>query len=65
MSVTYTNEGIRMCLYKLQVHCTFDLTKGEHSCAIDEVFARCSLSLYSTRCLFTTLMKAIRCICTH
>ena len=38
MSVTYTNEGIRMCLYKLQVQCTFDVTKGEHSCEIDEVF---------------------------
>ena len=55
MSVTYTNEGITMCLYKLQVHCTFDATKGEHSCAIDEVFARCSLSLYSTRCLLRHL----------
>ena len=42
MSVTYTNEGITMCLYKLQVHCTFDVTKVEHSCVIDEVFARCS-----------------------
>ena len=54
-----------MCLYKLQVHCTFDVTKVEISCVIDEVFARCSLSLYSTRCLLLTLMKAIRCICTH
>ena len=65
MSVTYTYEGITMCLYKLQVHYTFDVTKVEHSCVIDEVFARCSLSLYSTRCLLLTLMKAIRCICTH
>ena len=55
MSVTYTNEGITMCLYKLQVHYTFDVTKGEHSCAIDEVFARCSLSLYSTKCLLLHL----------
>ena len=65
MSVTYTYESNTMCLYKLQVHCTFDVTKVEHSCVIDEVFARCSLSLYSTRCLLLTLMKAIRCICTH
>ena len=65
MSVTYTYEGITMCLYKLQVHCTFDVTKVEHSCVIDEVFARCSLPLYSTGCLLITLMKAIRCICAH
>ena len=65
MSVTYTYEGITMCLYKLQVHCTFDVTKGEHSCVIDKVFLRCSLSLYSTRCRLLTLMKAIRCVCTH
>ena len=26
-----------MCLYKLQVQCTFDVTKVEHSCVIDEV----------------------------
>ena len=65
MSVNYTYEGITMCLYKLQVHCTFDVTKVEHSCVIDKVFARCSLSLYSTRCLLLTLMKAIRCVCTH
>ena len=65
MSVTYTYEGITMCLYKLQVHCTFDVTKVEHSCVIDEVFARCSLSLYCTRCRLLTLMKAIRCICTN
>ena len=65
MSVTYTYEGITMCLYKLHVHCTFDVTKVEHSCVIDKVFARCSLSLYSTRCLLLTLMKAIRCVCTH
>ena len=38
MSVPYTYEGIKMCLYKLQVHCTFDVTKVEHSCVIDEVF---------------------------
>ena len=63
MSVTYTYEVITMCLYKLQVHCTFDVTKVEHSCVIDEVFARCSLSLYSTGCLLITPMKAIRCIC--
>ena len=46
MSINYTYESITMCLYKLQVHCTFDVTKVEHSCVIDEVFARCSL--YST-----------------
>ena len=63
MSINYTYEGITMCLYKLQVHCTIDVTKVEHSCVIDEVFARCSLSLYSTRCRYLTLMKAIRCIC--
>ena len=65
MSVTYTYEGNTMCLYKLQVHCTFDVTKVEHNCVIDEVFARCSLSVYSTRCRLLTLMKAIRCICRH
>ena len=65
MSVTYTNEGITMCLYKLQVHCTFDVTKVEHSCVIDDVFARCSLSLYSNGCLLITLMKALRCVCTN
>ena len=37
MSVPYTYEGITMCLYKLQVHCTFDVTKVEHSCVIGEV----------------------------
>ena len=63
MSFTYYYEVITMCLYKLQAHCTFDVTKVEHSCVIDEVFARCSLSLYSTGCLLITLMKAIRCIC--
>ena len=62
MSINYTYEGITMCLYKLQVHCTFDVTKVEISCVIDEVFARCSLSLYSTRCRLLTLMKPIRCI---
>ena len=65
MSINYTYEGITMCLYKLQVHCTFDVTKVEHSCVIDEVFVRCSVSLYSTRCRLITLMKAIRCICAH
>ena len=65
MSINYTYEGITMCLYKLQVHCTIDVTKVEHSCVIDEVFARCSLSLHSARCLLFTLMKAIRCICTN
>ena len=38
MSINYTYEAITMCLYKLQVHCTFDVTKVEHSCVIDEVF---------------------------
>ena len=65
MSVTYTYEGITMCLYKLQVHCTFDVTKVEHSCEIDEVFSHCLLSLYSTGCLLITLMKALRCVCTN
>ena len=65
MSVTYTYEGITMCLYKLQVQYTFDVTKVEHSCVIDEVFVRCSVSLYSTRCRLLILMKAIRCICRH
>ena len=65
MSINYTYEGITMCLYKLQVHCTFDVTKVEHSCVIDEVFVRCSVSLYSTRSRLITLMKAIRCICAH
>ena len=65
MSINYNYEGITMCLYKLKVHCSFDVTKVEISCVIDEVFARCSLSLYITRCLLLTLMKAIRCICTH
>ena len=37
MSINYTYEGITMCLYKLQVHCTFDVTKVEHICVIDEV----------------------------
>ena len=46
MSINYNYEGITMCLYKLKVHCTFDVTKVEISCVIDEVFARCSL--YST-----------------
>ena len=62
MSVTYTYESNTMYLYKLQVHCTFDVTKVEHSCVIDEVFARCLVSLYSTRCRLLTLMKARRCI---
>ena len=65
MSINYNYEGITMCLYKLQVHCTNDVTKVEHSCVIDEVFARCSLSLHSARCLLLTLMKALRCICTN
>ena len=37
MYINYTYEGITMCLYKLQVHCTFDVTKVELSCVIDEV----------------------------
>ena len=37
MSINYTYESITMCLYKLQVHCTYDVTKVETSCVIDEV----------------------------
>ena len=37
MYINYTYDGITMCLYKLQVHCTFDVTKVELSCVIDEV----------------------------
>ena len=37
MSHSYTYESNAMCLYKLQDHCTFDVTKVEHSCVIDEV----------------------------
>ena len=43
MSVTYTYESNTMYLYKLQVHFTFDVTKVEHSCEIDEVISICSL----------------------
>ena len=65
MSVTYTNEGITMYLHTLKVHSNIDVTKVEHSCVIDEVLARCSVSLYSTGCLLITLMKALRCVCTN
>ena len=65
MCVTYTYEGITMYLYKLQVHCTIDVTKVEHSCVIDEVISLCSLSFFRTRCVLLTLMKAIRCVCTN
>ena len=61
MSITYTYEGIMMCLYKLQVHCTFDVTKVEHSCVIDDLFARCSL-ISTVLDDYFTLMKALRCI---
>ena len=37
MSITYTYESITMYFYKLQDHCTFDVTKVEHSCVIDQV----------------------------
>ena len=37
MSINYTYESITMCLYKLQVHWTYDVTKVETSCVIDEV----------------------------
>ena len=63
MSITYTYESNTMYLHTLKVHSNIDVTKVEHSCVIDEVFARCSLSLYSTGCLLITLMKAMRCIC--
>ena len=59
MSINYTYEGHMMYLYTLKVHCYIDVTLVGHSCVIDEVFARCSLSLYSTRCLLPILMKAI------
>ena len=65
MYINCTYEGNTMYLYTLKVHCTIGITKLEHSCEIDEVFSHCFLSLYSTRCLILTLMKAIRCICTH
>ena len=47
-----------MYLYTLKVHCNIDVTYVEHSCEIDEVLSYCLLSLYSTRCLLLTLMKA-------
>ena len=65
MSITCTYESNTMCLYTLKVHCTIDITKLEHSCEKEDVFAHWSLSLYSNRCVLLTLMKAIRCICTH
>ena len=58
MSITYTYESITMYLYKLQVHCTIDITQVEHSCEIVEVFSHCLLSHYSTRSLLLILMKA-------
>ena len=54
MSINYTYESTTMYFYKLQVYSTIDVTKVEHSCVIDDLFARCSLSLYSSRCLFYT-----------
>ena len=33
----YTYESTTMYFYKLQVHCTFDVTKVEHSCELIEV----------------------------
>ena len=63
--VFFTYESNTMYLQTLKVHSNIDVTKVEISCVIDEVFARCSLSLYSSRCLLLTLMKAMRCICTH
>ena len=53
-----------MCLYKLQVHCTFEVSEVEHSYVIDDLFAHCSLSFCSTRCLLITLMKPLLSICT-
>ena len=55
MSINYTYESTTMYFYKLQVYSTIDVTKVEHSCVIDDLFARCSLSLYSSRCLFLHL----------
>ena len=63
--VFFTYESNTMYLQTIKVHSNIDVTKVEISCVIDEVFARCSLSLYSTRCRLLTLMKAIRCICRH
>ena len=65
MSVTYTYESNTMYLHTLKVHSNIDVTLVEHSCVINEVFARCSLSLYITSCLLLTLMKALRCVCTN
>ena len=52
-------------LYTLKVHCNIDITWVEHSCEGNHEFIHCSLSFYSTRCLLLTLIKDIRCICTH
>ena len=65
MSVTYTYESNTMYLHTLKVHSNIDETQVEHICVINEVFARCSLSLYSNGCLLITLMKALRCVCTN
>ena len=45
MSINYNYEGITMCLYKLKVHCSFDVTKVEISCVIDEVFTLFTFTL--------------------
>ena len=44
-----------MYFYKLHVHSTIDVTKVEDSCELNEVFAHCSLSFFSARCLLLTL----------
>ena len=55
MSITYTYESTTMYFYKLQFHCTIDVTKIEDSCDLNEVFAHCSLSFFSARCLLLHL----------
>ena len=62
MSVTFTYEGNTMYWYILKVYCNIDVTKVADSCERNEVFAHCSLSFFSARCLLLTLMKALQCI---
>ena len=42
--ITYTYEAITMYFYELQVICTIDVTKVEHSFEIFEVFSHSLLS---------------------
>ena len=57
MSVTFTYEGNTVYWYILKVYCNIDVTKVADSCERNEVFAHCSLSFFSARCLLLTLMK--------